>query len=165
MAAGRPPEGPQHVNRLEGDDEAKRRLRVVLETLSGTKSIEEACDELHVSSSRFHEMRREALQSALDGLAPGASGRPRRPGPDVDPERLSKLEHENQELQAELSASMVRTEIALVMPHLFSKRVRDDIKKKLSGARPHCLLARNSSSRSVTIPERSGRQLFGALSP
>ena len=135
MAAGRPPEGPQHVNRLEGDDEAKRRLRVVLETLSGTKSIEEACDELHVSASRFHEMRREALQSALDGLAPGASGRPRRPEPDADPERLSTLEDQNRELQAELLASMVRTEIALALPHLFTRKARAEIKKKAREAR------------------------------
>lgn len=135
MAAGRPPEGPQHVNRLDGDDEAKRRLRIVLESLSGTKTIEEACEELHVSPSRFHEMRREALQSALDGLAPGASGRPRRPAPDVDPERLAALERQNEELQAELQASMVRTELALAMPHVFSKQVRAEIKKKARDAR------------------------------
>jgi transposase len=123
------------VDRLEGEDDAKRRLRVVLETLSGTKSIEAACEELHVSSSRFHEMRRQALQSALDGLAPGASGRPRRPGPDADPERLSTLEQEKQELEAELYASMVRTEIALAMPHLFTKKARAEIKKKARDAR------------------------------
>ena len=142
MAAGRPPEGPQHVNRLEGEDEAKRRLRVVLETLSGTKSVEDACEELHVSSSRFHEMRREALQAALDGLAPGASGRPRRPGPDADPERLSTLEDQNRELQAELLASMVRTEIALALPHLFTRKARAEIKKKAREARRS--LKRNS---------------------
>ena len=138
MGAGRPPDGPKHVDRLEGDDEAKRRLRIVLETLSGERSIDEACAELGVSASRFHEMRKDALQSALDGLAPGASGRPKQAAPETDPERLATLERENQELQAELLASMVRTEIALGMPHLFTKKARAEIKKKARDAR-RCL--------------------------
>jgi transposase-like protein len=135
MGAGRPPDGPKHVDRLDGDDEAKRRLRIVLETLSGERSIEQACAELGVSASRFHEMRKDALQSALEGLAPGASGRPKQPVPDPDPERLAALERQNQELQAELLASMVRTEIALGMPHLFTKKARAEIKKKARDAR------------------------------
>jgi hypothetical protein len=71
----------------------------------------------------------------LDSLAPGASGRPRRKDPDVDPERLAALERETDELQAELYASMVRTEIALAMPHLFTKKARAEIKKKARDAR------------------------------
>jgi transposase-like protein len=123
------------VDRLDGDEEAKRRLRVVIETLSGERSVEDACAALHVSASRFHEMRREALQAALEGLAPGASGRPKHPGPEADPERLATLQRENEELQAELLASMVRTEIALGMPHLFTKKARAEIKKKARAAR------------------------------
>ncbi len=134
MSAGRRPHGPQHVDRLDGENEAKQRLRVILETLSGTKTIEAASAELGVSESRFHEIRSEALQGALDGLAPGVSGRPRRTEPEVDPDRLEALERENQELQAELRASMVRTELALAMPHVFSKQVRDEIKKKAKAA-------------------------------
>lgn len=135
MAAGRRPDGTQHVNRLDGEDEAKHRLRVVLETLSGTKSIEEACDELHVSASRFHEIRHDAPQGALDGLAPAASGRPRRPQPEADPEHVAAIERENHELKADLLASMVRTEMAIGMPHLFTKKARAEIKKKARAAR------------------------------
>lgn len=135
MGAGRPPDGPKHVERLDGEDEAKTRLRLVIETLSGVRSIEDACAELGVSPSRFHELRNEAMQGALDALAPGASGRPRQQEPDPDPERLAALERENQELQAELLASMVRTEIALGMPHLFTKKARAEIKKKARDAR------------------------------
>ena len=135
MSAGRPPHGPQHVDRLNGEEEAKRRLRVILETLSGGKTIEAASAELGVSESRFHEIRIEALQGALDGLAPGASGRPRQAEPEADPDRLAELERANKELHAELRASMVRTELALAMPHVFSKQVRDEIKKKAKAAR------------------------------
>lgn len=134
MGAGRPPEGPKHVDRLDGDDEAKRRLRIVLETLSGERSVEEACAELGVSASRFHEMRREALQAALDGLAPGVAGRPKRPA-ESDPERQKALELENREMRLELQASLVRTEIALLMPHLLTKKARAEIKKKARRAR------------------------------
>src|SRR5204863_2568071 len=93
------------------------------------------CEELRVSPSRFHELRKEALQAAMDGLSPGASGRPRRIEPEPDPKRLAELEKENEELKAELLASNVRTEIALVMPHLFTKEARADIKKKARAAR------------------------------
>lgn len=135
MGAGRPPDGPKHVDRLDGDDEAKRRLKVVLETLSGERSIEDACAELGVSPSRFHELRHDAMQGALSALAPGASGRPKQQAPETDPERLAALEREKEELQAELLASMVRTEIAMGMPHLFTKKARAEIKKKAREAR------------------------------
>jgi hypothetical protein len=135
MGAGRPPDGPKHADHLDGDDEAKRRLRILLETLSGERSVESACEVLGVSASRFHELRREALQAALDGLAPGASGRPKRKDPEVDPKRLEALERENDELKFELQAAFVRTEIALAMPHVLTRKARSEIKKKARQAR------------------------------
>jgi hypothetical protein len=135
MGAGRPPDGPKHADHLDGDDEAKRRLRILLETLSGERSVESACEELGVSPSRFHELRREALQAALDGLAPGASGRPKRKGPESDPKRLEALQRENDELKFELQAAFVRTEIALAMPHVLTRKARAEIKKKARQAR------------------------------
>ena len=136
MRAGRRPSGVQHVERLEGDAEAKRRLRVILETVSGESSIEDACATLGVSPSRFHELRREALESALRGLEPGVSGRPKRVS-DIDSssERLAELERENRELEIELQASYVRTEIALAMPQLLTPKARAEIKKKAKQAK------------------------------
>ena len=126
----------EHVERLSGDAEAKRRLRVILETVSGERSIEDACAELGVSPSRFHELRREALESALRGLEPGVSGRPKRVS-DIDSssERLAELERENRELEIELQASYVRTEIALAMPQLLTPKARAEIKKKAKQAK------------------------------
>ena len=43
MSVGRPPKGSDHVNGLEGADAEKKRLRIVLETLSGERSVEQAC--------------------------------------------------------------------------------------------------------------------------
>ena len=35
MSAGRPPDGWHHVDRLEGAEAEKRRLKILLETLAG----------------------------------------------------------------------------------------------------------------------------------
>jgi len=127
--------GPNHVDHLEGADADKHRLRIVLETISGDRSVEQACEELGVSASRFHELRREALQAALDGLAPGAAGRPKHEDPSADQERLKALERENRELMLELQASYTRTEIALAMPHVLTAQGKAAIKKKARQAR------------------------------
>lgn len=117
MPAGRPPGKTGHVEPLDGGHEDKRRLRIILETVAGERSVQEACEQLGVSEARFHVLRRQALQAALDGLAPGAAGRPRRVE-EVDTDRVRELEHEVAELKVDLQAALVRTEIALTMPHL-----------------------------------------------
>ena len=136
MSAGRPGEGVKHVERLAGDETGKHRLRVILETLSGERSIEQACAELGVSASRFHELRHEALQGALDALAPGAAGRPARQVDALaEAERARALERDKAELEVELQAALVRTEIALAMPHVLTSAGRAEIKKKARKAR------------------------------
>jgi len=121
----RPPEKTGHVDPLDGSDADKRRLRVILETVAGERSVKEACEKLGVSEARFHVLRRQALQAALDGLAPGAPGRPRkRDEPDSD--RVRDLNQEVSELKVDLQAALVRTEIALTMPHL----LRETLTKK-----------------------------------
>ena len=54
----RPPAGAGHVDRLDGPEELKWRLRVLLDTLAGRVSVAQACEELGVSESRLHELRR-----------------------------------------------------------------------------------------------------------
>ena len=125
MRRGRPPLGIQHVSRLSGTAESKRRLRVILQTLAGEMSIEEACRRLEVSESRLHQMRHDALAGALSGLEPRPAGRP--PTPEPDPtDRVAELEAQVRELRIDLQASRVRTEVALTMPHL----LRDGKKKR-----------------------------------
>jgi transposase-like protein len=118
--AGRPPSRLAHVDRLHGPETRKHRLRVILQTLTDAGSVAAACRELGVSESRFHDLRRQALQGALDGLAPRPSGRPRKEVA-VEPERVQALEHQVQELEVDLEAQRIRAELALVMPHLVKK--------------------------------------------
>jgi hypothetical protein len=112
---GRLPAGPEYVEKLQGPDEAKRRLGVILRTLAGACRVQEACAELGVSEARFHQLRQEALQAAPDGLAPRAAGRPA--APPADP-RVAELGRERESLRLELLASQTREEIALVLPRL-----------------------------------------------
>jgi hypothetical protein len=114
---GRHPAGPNLVEGLEGPDEAKRRLKVILETVAGTRTISEACAELGISEAAFHELRKQALSAAVEGLAPRPVGRPRK---DSDPEqrRIHDLEEQVFLLKKDLQAERIRKEIAIAMPHL-----------------------------------------------
>jgi len=120
MSSGRPPQGVNHVDRLEGPEELKERLRVILETLQGTCSIPEACERLGISETRLHELRREALEGALGALMPRPAGRPPAPVPE-GADREAELRSRIKDLEIDLQAALVRTELALAMPHLFEK--------------------------------------------
>lgn len=113
----RPPEGVGHVDRLDGPEDLKRRLRVLLDTLAGRVSVAQACEELGVSESRLHELRRQALEGALGALMPKPAGRPATA--QTPPAREKELEGRIQELEVDLQAALVRTELALAMPELF----------------------------------------------
>jgi hypothetical protein len=110
---GRKPSGVEYVQNLDGSAEAKRRLQVVLETMTGARRVLEACDLLDISESRFHQLRLELLQAALERLERRPAGRPRATpaSPEVD------LLHEQvAELAKELDASHVREEVAMILP-------------------------------------------------
>ncbi len=134
MPAGRPSDGLAHVDRLEGDEESKRRLRVVLATLTGEMIVVDACERLGVGESRLHDLRRQALEGALAGLTPGVPGRPKSVEEPTG-DRLGELEREIRELRIELEAAYVRTELALGMPHVLTPKGRADIKKNARAAR------------------------------
>ncbi len=116
----RPPAGVGHVDRLDGPEELKWRLRVLLDTLAGRVSVAQACEELGVSESRLHELRRQALVGALGALMPKPAGRP--VTPETTTAREKDLEARIQELEVDLQAALVRTELALAMPELFRGR-------------------------------------------
>jgi transposase-like protein len=129
----RPPEGVGHVDRLDGPEDLKWRLRVLLDTLAGRVSVAQACEELGVSESRLHELRRQALVGALGALMPKPAGRPSTA--ETTTAREKDLEARIEELEVDLQAALVRTELALAMPELFrggSKKNRR--RRKKSGA-------------------------------
>jgi hypothetical protein len=119
---GRPPQGPRLVEGLEGSAEAKRRLELMLETVTGSRTVAEACEELGVCESRFHEMRRGILQAAASAGEPRPIGRPATPPPaEVEVENL-RLHRQIQEMKMQLEAAQIREELALVMPHVLKPR-------------------------------------------
>ncbi len=115
---GRRPAGAEYVAKLTGADEAKHRLSVILRTLSGECRVAEACELLGVGMSRFHELRHEALQAALDALTTRPPGRP--PALPPDP-RVAALERQLEGLRVELEAAKAREEVALALPALAAK--------------------------------------------
>ena len=114
---GRKPTGAMLVERLDGSARAKTRLRVILETLAGQRTIPDACEELGIQETMFHRVRFEVLQTALDRLEPRPLGRPPR---QVSPQdgRISALEDENLQLRVELKAAEIRRELAQNLPRL-----------------------------------------------
>jgi hypothetical protein len=121
MGAGRPPRGWNHIDDLEGPENQKQRLRIILETVSGERTVREACETLQVSEARFHALRQQVLESALAGLTPGRPGRPRREEPLPPPGYLAELEEEVRDLKLDLEASRIQTELALVMPEVLKR--------------------------------------------
>lgn len=121
MSRGRPPAGPRLVDGLEGSEAAKERLRVVLQTIAGELSVPEACARLNVSEARFHELRAEVLQMALQHLEPKPAGRRSRQ-PDPQDAEMATLKEQIQELKIELRATQIREELALLMPGVLKPR-------------------------------------------
>jgi transposase-like protein len=113
---GRKPIGASLVERLEGSERAKSRLKAILETLSGQRTIPEVCEELGIHESMFHRVRSEVLQTALDRLEPRPLGRPSQPP--LQDLRAAEMEEENLRLQLELKAAEVRRELAEKLPRL-----------------------------------------------
>jgi hypothetical protein len=114
---GRKPTGTNLVERLEGSERAKTRLKAILETLCGQRSIPEVCEELGIQESMFHRVRSEVLQTALDRLEPRPLGRP--PLQQLPQDlRVVELEAENLRLHLELKAAEVRRELAEKLPRL-----------------------------------------------
>jgi transposase-like protein len=114
---GRRPAGPECVAQLAGSELAKERLQVVLQVLAGTCRVQEACRRLGISEPRFHQLRTQVLEAALERLEPRPAGR--KPVP-LSPEqvRLAELSDELAAKDVELRAAQARAEIALTLPRL-----------------------------------------------
>ncbi len=121
MPGGRPPKGPRLADGLDGSKDAKRKLRVILETVAGETTVEQACEKLGIGPAAFHKLRERTLQEAAASLEPRKLGRPRK---EKSPEeqRIEDLEKELFEAEFELRGARLREEIAVVMPHLLRDR-------------------------------------------
>ena len=114
---GRKPLATRHVDRLCGSGRAKLRLQAILKTLQGEMTVPQACQILGIGESRFHALRNQWLQEALDLLEPRPLGRPAQA---VSPEQeeVARLQAENQDLQQRCRVAEVREELARTMPYV-----------------------------------------------
>jgi hypothetical protein len=112
---GRYPAGLEVVERLDGAPKAKERLRVILETLTGTWRVQEACHRLGICEQRFRQWRDDRLQAALNRLEDRPAGRPRQP--EESDETVALRQHVAAH-QRELQVAGVREEIALALPQV-----------------------------------------------
>jgi hypothetical protein len=127
---GRRPTGANLVNGLEGSEQAKIRLKTILQTMTGELSIPEACGTLGICETRIHDLRWQVLQTALDCLEPRLVGRPPRVPNPLD-FRLAELEGENRQLQVELKASEIRRELAENLPRVVPQAQEPEKKTKV----------------------------------
>jgi hypothetical protein len=118
IMAGRYPAGPEYVEQLDGSEQAKRRLRIVLETMAGHCGIGQAARRLGVTEQRVHQLREDAMRAALAELEPKPAGRPRR---QIEPANAAALAEQVLELEKQLRAARVRESIALVLPEVVVK--------------------------------------------
>jgi hypothetical protein len=132
---GRPPEGVNLVGNTDASEDAKAKVKIILETISGERTVESACLALGIGKTAFHELRTRLLQAAVQEMEPKQAGRPRNE-PEADSE-LAHLKQQNFELKRDLRLSQIRTEIALMMPHLLkSDDEPPDDKKKSKATHP-----------------------------
>lgn len=130
IMGGRTPMGPRLVRHLEGSDQAKDRLEIILETLTGTLSIREACERLGIGEAMFHRLRNRVLQVAMADLEPRPRGRPRH-HPSEAEQQCEALAGEMELLKSELLAATVRGEVQgiLLQPSLAKGGLKPALKK------------------------------------
>lgn len=112
---GRYPSGPKYVEQLQGSDDAKRRAKIILETMTGKLRVQEACALLGICEQRLGQLRQEMLQAAVASLETQPAGR--RPAEAESPD-MAALKEQVAALQDELRAAQVREEIALALPRV-----------------------------------------------
>jgi hypothetical protein len=112
---GRHPQGVELVAQLNGSDQAKQRLQVILEVVAGRCRVQQACARLGLGEDRLGQVRKAALQGALQALEPKTPGRPRCPEA-VAARGVAELAARVVELEQELQLSRVREEIARILP-------------------------------------------------
>lgn len=126
---GRKPSGTKLLDKFTASPRAQTRMRVILETLSGQKTIAEACGELGIGEAMFHRIREQALAAALQALEAKPMGRPRT-ARSVPASQWAGLEQEQKDLKIALHTAEVRAEIAQSMPHLLRRKGRNKKKRQ-----------------------------------
>lgn len=109
----RKPKRYLHIDKVEADLVVKKRLRMVLETLSGETKTQDAIRELGISETYFHKLRDRALAGAAQALTPARPGRKPKPKPAAD---VVRLEAKVAKLELQLQVEQLRHELELAVP-------------------------------------------------
>jgi len=128
MTRGRKPMGTTIVANREGSEAARRRVQVVLQTIAGTLTVDEACRELGIGAAAFHKVRGQTLDGAIAACEPGPAGRPAARTDEKDAEILG-LRSRISDLEIDLRAAQTRAELAIAMPELLKARTEAALKK------------------------------------
>ena len=115
MVMGRPNKGVDHVDNCDGSKQSKLRTQVVLRTMSGDLSVNDACDMLGIQRPQFAKLRFRALQGAVDALEPGRPGRPRKHDAETD-QRVVEQDRKVEQLEKQLTLERARADIAQILP-------------------------------------------------
>jgi len=114
---GRHAIGPEIAERVDGSRLACTRLRVILETIVGTKPVKDACVELDICEQMFERYRARAIEAAVASLELKPAGRPAKATSPSD-EQIAELKERIAELEAELQAATLKAELAATLPRL-----------------------------------------------
>ena len=106
----RPNKGANHVDEIQGTKESKRRAKLILKTITGELSVREACEQLGIGPTQFANLRKQGLESLVDGLRPAPAGRRARAR--VVSEREVELTQRNAELERENRLLKAHVEVA-----------------------------------------------------
>ncbi len=109
----RPPTGPSIVDSAAGSDAARQRARLILETIAGTTSVQDAADALGVSPQRFHDLRRDIITATVAACEPKRLGRPTATPavPDAAARAAAEQARRISDLEVELEISRLREEL------------------------------------------------------
>jgi hypothetical protein len=75
---GRYPAGPEYVDTFAASPQAKQRTKLILQMVFGGSRVGEACAALDICPQRFHQLREELLQAAVESMEVQPGGRPSR---------------------------------------------------------------------------------------
>jgi ABC-type uncharacterized transport system permease subunit len=137
---GRRPVGPELAEQLEGSALACQRMRVILETLAGTRRVKNACADLGICQQRFETLRTTAIQAGIEALELKPAGRPVKVVSEAEAQ-IAQLQKRVAELEAELAVTLIRAELAIALPQVGANagkkaRPRSSRARKSNQSRP-----------------------------
>jgi hypothetical protein len=89
-------------------------MRVILETIAGTRRVREACEELGICEQRFETIRATAIRAAIAALEARPIGRPPKALTEAQAE-IARLQDQVGELDGQLQVARVRAELAGIL--------------------------------------------------